>query len=580
MEQKAIGRIIATQNKPTSVDNFAFWTDSKLILNPFDIVKVEHVNPHDPTKFSYSYGVIEDISHITDAASFLTNYISSDFGDVDSIAPTLRVGMNYVDAKVIGNDMGVYIPLQSDAKVYFANRNEIEYALGLRNKNCKLPCGYLEMYENSGKEQRITLPVKFDPRFVIGPEGAHLNISGISGLAAKTSYAMFLLKAIQDSYLKSTDDNVEQDDSVAFVLFNVKGKDLMGIHLPNDFEEGGKNSKEQAQKEKDKTFELYKDMGLTPEPFKNVRYFVPNGDNGRESQNTYLLKPELEQYMEQGIAKQYVFTYEGDKDDLDLFFSNVDDSNQTIDAIQEYIIAGQGGFNAVNNWTGFLELVAKHTDPKESPDVKKEIPVVSWRKFRRIIAKTLKNSPLFENRAEGNTVRLEEQLQNLKPNDAYVIDVAHLSEIMQAFVFGDVVRIINRLQQGDYDEQGATPPKKIVIFIDELNKYASTDTPKNSPILRQILDVTERGRSLGVILFSAEQFRSAIHDRVKGNCSTHAYGRTNAIETGKADYKVVPSTYKNILTRLDQGEYLLQNPIFRSMLKIKFPKPIYKQFKQ
>lgn len=580
MSQKTIGRIIATQNKPTSVDNFAFWTDSKLILNPFDIVKVEHVNPKNPSKYSYSYGVIEDISHITDASSFLTNYISSDFGDVNTISPTLRVGMNYVDAKVICNDMGVYIPLQSDAKVYLADRNEIEYALGLRNKHCKLPCGYLEMYENTGEEQRITLPVKFDPRFVIGPEGAHLNISGISGLAAKTSYAMFLLKAIQDSYLKKDIETADQDDSVAFVLFNVKGKDLMGIHLPNDFKEDGRISDEQAQKEMEETFAIYEDMELTPEPFKRVQYFVPNGDNGREAQNTYLLKSELEEYIKEDRAKQFVFTYEGDKDDLDLFFANVDDSNQTIDAIQEYIIAGQGGFNAVNSWNGFHELVAKHTDPKESPDNKKEIPVVSWRKFRRIISKAVKNSPLFENRAGGNTVRLEEQLQNLKANDVYVVDIAHLSEIMQAFVFGDVVRIINRLQQGDYDEQGATPPKKIVIFIDELNKYASTETPKNSPILRQILDVTERGRSLGVILFAAEQFRSAIHDRVKGNCSTHAYGRTNAIETGKSDYKAVPSTYKNILTRLDQGEYLIQNPIFRSMLRIKFPKPIYKQFKQ
>ena len=127
---------------------------------------------------------------------------------------------------------------------------------------------------------------------------------------------------------------------------------------------------------------------------------------------------------------------------------------------------------------------------------------------------------------------------------------------------------------------GAKPPKKIIIFIDELNKYASTETPKNSPILRQILDVTERGRSLGVILFAAEQFRSSIHDRVKGNCSTHAYGRTNSIETSKADYRIVPDTYRNIITRLSQGEYLIQNPIFRSMLKIKFPKPLYKQFKQ
>jgi len=574
MEQKPIGRIIATEKKPTSVDSFAFWTDSRLILNPFDIVKVEHVNPHNPKEYSYSFGVIEDISHITDAASFLTNYISSDFGDVNAVSPTLRVGMNYVDAKVICNNMGIYIPLQSDAKVYFADRNEIAYALGLQNENCKLPCGFLEMYDNTGEEHKVTLPVKLDPRFIIGPEGAHLNISGISGLAAKTSYAMFLLKAIRDSYLKKD----EIDDSVAFVLFNVKGKDLMGIHLENDFTENGQNSSEKAEKERIKTHALYEEMGLSTEPFKNAQYFIPNGDIGREAQNTYLSSQELKEYLDTGKGKQFIFTYEGDKDDLDLFFANIDDPNQTIDAIQEYIITGQGGFNDVNTWKGFLDLVSKHTEAGR-PNNQKEIPVVSWRKFKMLIGKTINNSPLFESQARGNTVRLEEQIKKLKKNDVYVIDIAKLSEIMQSFVFGDVVRIINRLQSGEYDDQGITPPNRIIIFIDELNKYASTETPKNSPILRQILDVAERGRSLRVILFGAEQFRSAINDRVKGNCSTHAYGRTNSIETGKADYKAVPSTYKNILTRLDQGEYIVQNPIFRSMLKIKFPKPIYKQFK-
>ena len=63
---KIIGRILATEKAPTTIDNFAFWTNPTLILNPFDIVKVEHVNG------SFSYGMIEDISHITDAASFLT----------------------------------------------------------------------------------------------------------------------------------------------------------------------------------------------------------------------------------------------------------------------------------------------------------------------------------------------------------------------------------------------------------------------------------------------------------------------------------------------------------------------------
>ena len=71
MANTVIGRVVATEKNPTTIDNFTFWTDPELILNPFDIVKVQHVNN------SFSYGVIEDIAHITDAASFLTNRTSS-----------------------------------------------------------------------------------------------------------------------------------------------------------------------------------------------------------------------------------------------------------------------------------------------------------------------------------------------------------------------------------------------------------------------------------------------------------------------------------------------------------------------
>lgn len=161
-----------------------------------------------------------------------------------------------------------------------------------------------------------------------------------------------------------------------------------------------------------------------------------------------------------------------------------------------------------------------------------------------------------------------------------MIDIAKLPEDKQAFVFGDTMRTLYNLKLGEYDgEDGVSPPSRLVIFIDELNKYASKDIPKSSPILRQILEVTERGRSLGIVLFAAEQFRSNIVDRVTGNCSTHAYGRTNSIETSTKDYNSLPGTYKNMLTRLEQGDYLIQNPIFRSLLKIHFPRPIYKQFK-
>ena len=174
-------------------------------------------------------------------------------------------------------------------------------------------------------------------------------------------------------------------------------------------------------------------------------------------------------------------------------------------------------------------------------------------------------------------IELYDAFKTIKNNDVFVIDIAKLDENMQSFIFGSVIRYIYELKLES--EESKEMPSKIIIFIDELNKYASTDIPKSSPILRQILDIAERGRSLGVILFGAEQFKSSIHTRVVGNCSAHAYGRTNAIEVSKSEYKFIPNVYKSKMTRLKQGEYIIHNPAFRSLLNIKFPKPVYKQFK-
>lgn len=569
MANTIIGRVLATEKNPTTIDDFTFWTAPELILNPFDIVKVQHVNN------SFSYGVIEDIAHITDAASFLTNFISSDFGDVNAEENTLRVGMNYVTAKVVCNTENIYIPLQSNAKVMLATAEEINYALGLNDIRNPLVCGYLEMYEGTNGCEKVTLPVNLNSKFIIGPEGAHLNISGISGLASKTSYAMFLLKAIQDGYMKKDPQN-EDEDSVAFVLFNVKGKDLLAIDQLNDFSD--ERNPEQARKD---TFAKYEKLGLAAEPFKNVQYYYPYSIPKTRHWNTYMTPEEVEDNIKKKKAKKYKYIYKYDKENLDLMFANIDDSTQTMESIISYIMSGQGKFKQVSDWQEFLEAV-KEKCSTETSGKDKEIPVASWRKFYRIINKSITDNKIFARdiREDEGETRIGDALKYIKKNEVHVIDIAKLSEDKQAYVFGDAIRTIYDLQLGQYaGEEGVNPPSRVVIFIDELNKYASKETPKNSPILRQVLDVAERGRSLGVVLFAAEQFRSAIHDRVTGNCSTHAYGRTNSIEVTKSDYKSIPSVYKTMMTRLKQGEYIIQNPIFRSLLNIKFPKPIYKQFK-
>ena len=549
-----IGKIIATEKQPSTIEDFTFWTKSDLKLKPFDVVEVEHIQN------SKTFGVVEEISHMTDSPSALAGFISSDFGDVDAKSYTERIGMNYVKCKVVGNTEGIYIPVQEGKKVYLATENEIKMALGLDQVKNPIPAGYIKMYE--GDNEQI-IPVHFNSHFLIGPEGAHLNISGISGLASKTSYAMFLMKSIQDVAMR------EDNESVAFIMMNVKGTDLLKIDELNERENELKLIRP-----------IYEKLGLQMSPFSQVSYYYPYSKDF--TSYTYEKSSTIKDRLESKKAFQYKYLFETDEDKecLDLLFANVDDPNDTIESIINFIISNGGKFNGVECWEDFKSALYEQTQSKNN-GAGKEISVLSWRKFYRLFNKSFqKCRQMFTEKlgSDGKSVRLRDKISNIKKNDVMVIDIAKLDEESQGFVFGDVMRAVYNLKLGSSERPDDEIPDRVIIFIDELNKYASNDVPKSSPILRQLLDITERGRSLGIVLFGAEQFVSDIHKRVKGNCATQAFGRTNAIEITKEDFRFVPSVYKTMLTRLKQGEYIIQNPVFRSMLNVNFPLPIYKYY--
>ena len=543
-----IGKVSATEKYPSTIDEFYFWTDKKQILSPFDIIKVEHENS------SITYGVVEEINHVTDALSHFTSYISSDFGDINANVGNMnRLGMNYVKARVICNTENIYTPVLDSRQVSLCNPDDVKTALGLTESEIKNPlvCGYLEMYKG---ENAIKVKVILNSHFLIGPEGAHINISGISGLAAKTSYSMFLLNAIQQKF------RLDSGESVAFVLFNVKGRDLMAIDEPNtELSNADKN--------------IYEELDLEVEPFHNVRYYYPYG-KGSQLQS-YAAPEDILSQKNRHIAFPYKFSFEHSLDILDLLLANEDDNTGTLESCVNFIINGEGEFSGVSKWRTLVDKIDNCTKTISSGGQKNEIQVASWRKFKRCVSKAI-NNDIFANTVTSGEVELPQEIaNNLKPSEVMVIDIARLDENSQSFVFGSVARAIYDLKLGASRND---IPDKVIIFVDELNKYASTDIPKNSPILKQILDIAERGRSLGIILFSVEQFRSAIHDRVKGNCATSAYGRTNAIEVSKPDYRYIPKAYQNMLTRLSPGEYVLSNPALRSLVNIRFPRPLYRQF--
>lgn len=549
---KVIGKVSATEKSPSTIDEFYFWTDKQQILSPFDIVKVNH------EENSTTYGVVEEINHVTDAPSHFTSYISSDFGDTDeNIGNMSRMGMNYVKARVTANTRNIYTPVLDGRQVSLCDENDIKTALGLSEKDVKnpLPCGYLQMYNG---ESTVKVKVALNANFLLGPDGAHINVSGISGLAAKTSYSMFLLKAIQEKY-------AHEGQSVAFVFFNVKGRDLMAINEPNvDLSAQDMN--------------IYESLGLTGKPFENVTYYYPySKDKVTANVQSYAKPSDVKEQVENGNAYKYKFIYENCIDRLDLLLANEDDSTGTLESCVNYIINNQGPFQEVRSWNTLLEKIDECSRTQSSGGNKNEIQVTSWRKFKRCVTKAIRNDVFSKNLSdEMREIDLTDKItNNLTKGQVMVIDIARLDDNAQSFVFGSVARAIYDMKLGS---ERNDIPDKVIMFVDELNKYASNDVPKSSPILKQLLDIAERGRSLGIVLFGVEQFRSAIHDRVKGNCATQAYGRTNAIEVSKPDYRYIPKVYQNMMTRLTPGEYIISNPALRSLINVRFPNPAYKQY--
>lgn len=545
-EKKIIGRTSATDRDPNTADKFNFWITGEEIVNPFDIVEAEHL------KKSKTYGLVTGLEHRTDANTHLANYVSNNFGSVDEDPNTPRIGTTLARVNVMMNDGGgkdeegnqndgIYMPVQNELNVRFADEDGIHIALGIDTmlpKN-RIPGGLIKM---SNQEEAV---VYLDRRYLLGPESAHLNISGISGLATKTSYAMFILQSLLQK--------VEYQD-IALLIMNVKHGDLMQIDQePLDLDEGQKN--------------IWLKLGLEPKPFDRVHYYCPRNKSG--DANSYIVPDQ-----------HRVYAYElGDSvNKLDLLFSNIPDPSETIDSLVGEIMNGYGrkGFERVSDWRSLLEgpPLADNGQSRAIGDIR----AASVGKFRRHLRRMVitKTTGLFTDRRTSREDHLSDRLREIEGGNTYVIDIAKLSDNEQAFVFGDVVKTIYEM----FAESDETYnlPKKVIIFVDELNKYAPTGL-KDSALIEQILDISERGRSLGVILFSAQQFMSAVHSRVTGNAATKVLGRTSSSEVMQPDYRFLDQDLKMSLTRLTKGELLLQHAVFRQPVKIIFPKPAYKQRK-
>jgi len=562
-KRKTIGKASATERDPNSSERFSFWLSPGEIVNPFDIVEAEHMED------TRTLGLVTNIKQITDAPSHLSNYISSDFGSTESTPQTPRQGANVAEVNVLANDdpsrrypMGIYMPVQSDSPVVFADEEGIHVALGIdkmfeyekeHNEKITIPAGMIRM--SNGEKVRVYL----DRRFVLGPEGAHVNIAGISGLATKTSYAMFLTQSILQT--------VGEKD-IAVILINVKQNDLLVIDKPR------KGMKPEEH-------ELWEFLGLQPKPFENVRYLLPWGKDTQTTglPNCFGEPPDQFQTFAYSL-EDVVGNRTNPGPGLNLII-RVPDPWDTLGAligeIQQGIMNGEKVWQQARTWDTLL--TGMPLVENGIPQKHREVAASSVGRFLRVLRRVVKNrqSGVFvEQRSPRRAANLGEEIRNIRGGQTTVVDVAKLTDEERALVFGHIIQeVYGMYAEATIDERGDLP-KKVIIFVDELNKYAPARRGADeSSILEYVLDICARGRSLGVVLISAEQFMSEVHGQVVGNCATKVIGRSDSSELSDASYRFISQDVKAHLTRLDKGELLLAHPIYRQPIKIEFPRPAY-----
>lgn len=438
--RKLIGRVSATEKNPSSCDEFQFWISDDTILSPFDIVLVEN-----KTDDSITYGVVQDIFHITDGTGHISNYVSSDFGNVQTEPMTRRLSLSYAKVSVVHNTKENFMPVFEGIPVYTANEDDIQVALGLDSIDEKtaIPAGLMKTGNN------VSVPIKFNGDFLIGPEGAHMNISGISGLATKTSYVMFLLKAIQHKC---------QDD-VTIIVLNVKGDDLLHVHQSN------KKITDVQRKE-------WENIGIPCTPFENVKYFYPyRKQKDKMYANTALSADDLAEQFATNQAANFVYTFEHDINKVDMLFANVDDPNWTIESILNYIDYGQE-FRGDLSWSDFKNVLKDFCSKGSSKNNNSSILIQSWQRFRRLINNSINDDVFVNSKSsakEQHQVYLSDEVLNINGGEMMVVDIAGLTEQLQCLVFGDLIRSVYALKHGDFDQDDRTSkkpiPKKLLFLL-------------------------------------------------------------------------------------------------------------------
>lgn len=551
-----IGRAISTEREPNTTSHFFFWcSGSERRLQLGNIISA--VGPDDIT-----FGVITEMRSITDVQSFLADYLSHDYGRPNTVPPSELTELTVAKCAFLSNVSEQARPV-GRAAVHFPTEEGLQKAMSLEEFG--VPLG---VFENG---DRTTLPITISQDFIVGPEGAHINIAGISGLASKTSFALFTMRSIISSNQRAARAKAEgrrdmKVRKIAFLLFNVKSRDLLFLEQPNPVLSDDTDLSRQSMA-------IYDQCGVAARPFEDVRYFAPlNPSKPSQPQSLRRNLPDdpvkveaiCWEFDEIGRYIPSLFDKETWNDQAVSFWVILREhlSRNNITTFQNFFtelnniraqIRPQGG--RMTDWNGVNGLT-----------------VIRWhRNFARlqhqyrglIAANPDLHRPL--------PIRADDGLPSILKSDRLcVVDIQQLPDSGQRLVFDKVVADVQSVMEDD-EQRREIGIDGVVIFVDELNKFAPSSL--GSPLKGRIIEITARGRSSNVALMGAEQFASETDKQVLDNCATRVFGRTGSSEIQGQIYKRLSAEMRTKLLSLPQGVMLVDNNRFAEPLLARFPVP-------
>ncbi len=388
--------------------------------------------------------------------------------------------------------------------------------------------------------------------FLDGTRGAHVNISGISGVATKTSYATFLLHSLFRSGVLGG-----EAASTYALIFNVKGEDLLFLDQPND------RLTEEARA-------AYARLGLPAEPFDSVQILAPVRPGSRERLPATGSRHEGVQAffwtIREFVAERL----------LRFLFAEAEDTagqlSFVVDRIEARLLASTREGPAtdpglevegrrVETFDELVDAVSAFAEVWAAPAASGTVAAFE----RRLRAASRHVGHLIRGRDVG---RREDHRLEWRRRQVSVIDIHALHDRAKRFVVGAVLKRMFEEKEG----LGTAQPLVFVV-LDELNKYAPREGA--GPIKEVLLDVSERGRSLGIVLVGAQQTASEVEGRIVANASLRVVGRLDLAEAERPEYGFLTAGGRGRAGILKPGTMIVQQPEIPTPLLVRFPFPAW-----